>query len=269
MKVIFIFFSFILPLVFQSCTYQKLFYHPETKKNDISIQNFKTEEINISSANGKKINCLFVKPATTAIATILFLHGNAGNIANWRKSLEILAKNGFQVFIIDYQGFGKSEGKPKHKNLFKDSEAALHYLKNREDVKQTKLIVLGMSIGGHLAVSLTNKYQDKIDALVIEGAFTSHNEIATNMMPWFIKPVAKITVRSMYKAKKNIKNIKIPKLIIHSTDDEIIPFAMGKKLFNNATEPKKFWEIKGKHIYGIIKYENEYIIKLKEIISIK
>ncbi|MBI5217641.1 MAG: alpha/beta fold hydrolase [Bacteroidia bacterium] len=260
---------FVFALCGNSCTFQKLFYHPDIKNNENRIKDYSSEEVNIPSKNGKKINGLFIKPNVSPLATILFLHGNAGNIGSWKKTIEALAKNSFQTFIFDYQGFGKSEGVVKHKNLLSDAEAALIYLKGREDVKNTKLIVMGMSIGGHLACALTNKHQDNIHAMVIEGAFTTHNEIATYSMPWFIKPIAKLAVISKYKAKKNIKGIKIHKLIVHSTEDEIIPFKMGKKLFENAVEPKQFWEIKGKHIHGILDYQEEYMKRLKELIGCK
>ncbi len=265
--IVFLFIFSVTLIISCSCTYQRMFYYPDKKNLEIQITEYPSENIFLTSKNGKQINCLFVKSNVAPVATILFLHGNAGNITHWKKPLETLAKNGFQTFIIDYQGFGKSEGKPKHKTLLQDAETALSYIKMRDDCKNIKLIVLGTSIGGHLAITLTKKHQNNINALVSEGAFTSHNEIATYMVPWFIKPLARLTVLSQYRAKKNIKQISIPKLIIHSTDDAVIPFAMGKKLYKNATEPKEFWEIKGKHIHGILDYETEYIHKLKNIIG--
>ncbi|OFY32164.1 MAG: hypothetical protein A2275_18360 [Bacteroidetes bacterium RIFOXYA12_FULL_35_11] len=244
-----------------------MFYHPDTINTTLALSDFKYEEVWINTEDNVKINGLFIKSKSEAIATILFLHGNAGNLSGWKTTLETLVKNGFNVFIIDYQGFGKSEGKPKHKNLFKDSEAALFYMKKRNDTAKTKIIVLGTSIGGHLAVSLTDKHQDKIDALVIEGAFTTHNEIATAIVPWLFKPFVKILVRSKFKAKKHIKNVKIPKMIVHSAEDVVIPFRMGKKLHELAAEPKTFWEIKGKHIHGLKLYPDEYVQRLKELVK--
>ena len=258
---------FLLLSFFTSCTFQKLFYHPDTKNTTLAVSDINYEEVWLNSQNKVKINGLFIKSKNEPLATILFLHGNAGNLAGWKTSLETLVKNNFNVFILDYQGFGKSEGKPGHKNLFQDSEAALLYLKQKEETSKTKIIVFGTSIGGHLAVSLTDKHPDKIDALVIEGAFTTHNEIATAMMPLFFKPFVKVLVRSKYKAKKHIKNVKIPKMIVHSTEDAVIPFRMGKKLFELAPEPKTFWEIKGKHIHGLKLYPDEYAKKLKELLN--
>lgn len=251
-----------------SCTFQKMFYFPEKiAPTDTLFEGLNYENIYIKSSNENKINAAFFKPKGTVIGTILLLHGNAGNISDYTQMARLFSQNGFQLLIIDYQGFGRSEGKPSHDALIDDATAALNYLTKREDVKNTKIIVLGLSIGGHLAVTITKQNQDKIAAMVIEGAFTSHNNIATTAMPWFIKPIAKVFVRSKYKATKNIKEISIPKLIIHSTEDEIIPFWMGKELFSKAIEPKTFWEIKGSHIQGSSLYDKEYVEKIKQLIS--
>ena len=107
------------------------------------------------------------------------------------------------------------------------------------------------------------------DILIDEAGFSSHSDIATAMMPWFVKPFARLSVASPYSSKRIIKKVKIPVLIIHSTEDETVPFRMGEKVYNNANEPKEFWKIKGKHCYAITDYKKEFIAKLDSLIGVK
>ncbi|NVO01297.1 MAG: alpha/beta fold hydrolase [Bacteroidetes bacterium] len=267
MKIIKLLFILFLIFTISSCTFQKLYYYPNVKSTLISLDGFAVEDFFIPSKNGKKINCVFIKPQVKPIATILFLHGNSGNIEDWSQGYKIMVKKGFQIMTFDYQGFGKSEGAPSHQNLLDDAQSVLDYTKKREEVKNTKFVVLGCSIGGHLAVKLTNENQDKIDLMVIEGAFTTHKQVAGVNAPFLLRFASHFLVKSSYKATKNIGNIKIPKLIIHSTEDKTCPYWMGAKLFEKATEPKTFWEIKGRHVHGVIDYPEEYPNKIIELLK--
>jgi fermentation-respiration switch protein FrsA (DUF1100 family) len=181
-----------------------------------------------------------------------------------------LVRNGFQCLVFDYQGFGKSEGKPSQENVLDDALAALDYIKNRSDVKGTKLILYGQSLGGHLACVVAAKKQEMIDAFVIEGAFTAHEEIAAYIGSHrFLTPgfLARWIIPSKYDAIDYIERISIPKLIIHSTDDEVCPFYMGQQLYEKAKQPKDFWKISGMHVFAARLYPAEFVRRFKEMVK--
>lgn len=254
--------------IVSGCSFEKMFYYPDrTLSNQELADSLGFVKVSFPSKNTKIIHGYWVECKDSALASILFLHGNAGDINDRIKSLEILRNNGFNVLIIDYQGFGLSQGEVSHQNLVDDAESALKYLQNLNKVEKLPMLILGRSIGGHLAVKIAHDHQDVVKALVIEGAFTNHHRIAVQLSPFFIQPFAELLVKSSYKASDLIKEVSIPKLIIHSTADETIPYWMGVDLYNKAPEPKQFWKIDGCHICGLSLYSKEYIEKLRKIIN--
>ena len=180
-----------------------------------------------------------------------------------KNSLHFRRSNLFQVFIFDYSGFGFSEGKATRKQVLSDANAALNYIKGREDVKGTKLVIYGQSLGGHLSAVVAAQRQEEIDGLVIEGAFSSHKDIAAENAGFF----GRLLVCEQYSASESIRNYKKPVLIIHSTEDDIIPFEMGKKLFDNANNPKEFYEIKHCHMCGPDFYAESIAQKIKKMVG--
>jgi fermentation-respiration switch protein FrsA (DUF1100 family) len=127
-----------------------------------------------------------------------------------------------------------------------DAHSALDYVKSRTDLNSTKLVIYGQSLGGHLSAVVASHRQAEIDGLIVEGAFSSHKDIAGETAGI----LGKIFVSEKYSAVKSLKNFNKPLLIVHSTEDTIIPFKMGKKLFEKANAPKEFLDIRGCHICG-------------------
>ena len=269
-------------LFFHSCSTSALFFHPN---KDIAYHpdtsQCRYEEVNFKAPDGSNLNGWFIKPksdTTKIISTVLFLHGNGGNISYQFAPLVLLAKNDFQGLIFDYEGYGKSEGNPSQEKVLDDAMRAVDYIAGRKDVMNTKLILFGQSLGGHLACVVAGKLQEQfkekspIDAFVIEGAFSSHDDIAAyhSRKDFFIPGfIARMFVPSRYNAIDYIDKISVPKLIIHSTEDKICPFYMGKELFDKAKEPKQFWEIKGRHIAACRLYADEFVKRFRNIISQK
>ena len=261
-----LFILFIVFILMVGCSFEKMFYYPnKTLTHQKVADSLGFEHVSFASKNGNKLDGYFVIPKDSIIGAILLLHGNAGNISDQISSLTKLQNAKFEVLVIDYQGFGNSQGEVSHQNLVDDAESALAYLEEETKDKNIPIIILGRSIGGHLAVKIAHDHQKEIKALVIEGAFTNHHAIATAISPFWLWPFAEILVKSQYKASDLIKDITIPKLIIHSTEDDVIPYWMGVELYNKASAPKEFWEIKGKHIYGMWLYTDEYMSKLKKL----
>jgi fermentation-respiration switch protein FrsA (DUF1100 family) len=200
----------------------------------------------------------------SASITILHLHGNAGCLLSQYTAISPLIKQGFQIFMFDYSGFGFSEGKATKKNVLIDALSTLDYLKTREDIKNTKLVLYGQSLGGHLSAVVGTKRQSEIDALVIEGAFSSHKDIGAYTIP----VIGRIFVKQGYSAKRSIKDFHKPLLVIHSSEDETIPLYMGKRIFDAANEPKEFYEIRKCHMCGPDSYPSEIADKIKKTINL-
>lgn len=259
-----ILFAIIILLLFASCSFNQLFYYTDSEIQKINNPEF--TELFLYNKDSVKLNGLYAEPKTRAKGSVILIHGNAGNVSSWVQSLEPLLKNGYRVLVFDYQGYGKSEGHPAHQNVVTDAELFLNYLYQKKRADE-KLIAWGVSLGGNLSVNLAYRNPDKIHILIDEAGFSSHNDIATAITPWFIKPFARIGVQSPYSSKKLISQLRIPILIIHSTEDEVVPFKMGKKVFENANDPKIFWAIKSKHCYAIFDYETEFINRLDSLVK--
>jgi len=189
-----------------------------------------------------KLNGWLIKSASPEQSpTVLFLHGNAGNISHRLDKIGLLHQLGLNVFIIDYRGYGKSEGRSNEVSLYADAAAAADYLARRGDINYEQLIVYGESLGSAAAIDLASKR--KVAALVTESAFTSAADMARVILP--VVPTAFLKVRLDSVAK--IKDIPAPKLLIHSRDDEIVPFKLAQKLFDAASSPKELLVIDGDH----------------------
>lgn len=171
---------------------------------------------------------------------ILFCHGNAGNISHRLENIRFLLEKGLQVFIFDYRGYGKSEGKPSEPGIYKDALAAYDYLVREENILSSNIVLFGRSLGAAVAIDLSLKRE--IKAIIVESGFTSTRGMAKTM---FLFSLFSSLLPASYNNDEKISNIKVPKLIIHGDSDEIVPFYMGKSLFNASPEPKYFFRIEG------------------------
>ena len=233
----------------------------DTIKYDFTI-----ESVVFKSTSGNDLNGWLLKPKNSKpTITLLHLHGNAGFLLSQSQSVIPLLKYGFQIFVFDYSGFGFSKGEATRENILLDGNAALSYLKSREDVKQTPLVLYGQSLGGSLAAVLAEQRQGDIDGLVMEGAFSSYKDIAAKTAGFF----GRILVSDNYNTYKSIQNNKKPVLVIHSTEDKTIPFKMGQKIFDHANEPKEFYEIKNCHTCGPTFYGESISVKIVKMLKIK
>jgi uncharacterized protein len=225
---------------------------------------YSLENIFFKNRSGNKLNAWLFKPIENYNGTtIYFLHGNAANIAYQYLLATPFVNAGFQVFIIDYSGFGFSEGKATRKAVYQDATDGLNYLITSEQIKYDHLLIYGQSLGGHLSVVIANENQDKIDGLVTEGAFSSHKDIAAESVPF----LGRIFTREMYSAEKNIRDFKKPILIIHSTEDTRIPFSHGERLIELANEPKELFVIDKEHIRGPLYYADSITAKMARMIG--
>lgn len=245
-------------------------YHP-TKKihytpTDIGL---KYKEATFKSTNNCKLHGWFI-PSENAKATLLFCHGNAGNISHRVDIIKIFHDLNLNVFIFDYRGYGKSSGKPSEKALYNDTFSAYRYLTKKFNGRIKNLVIYGKSIGGNIAIDLVSKLSPnniRVKALVTDSAFTSAVDMGKEMFPFIPSILLDKLIYIDFNAISKIKKIYIPKLIIHSQNDKIVPFKLGKKLFKKAPKPKEFFSINGSHNESIIMYENKYRKKLSNFLT--
>ena len=171
---------------------------------------------------------------------VLFSHGNAGNISDRVDNIRRLLDCGLQVFIYDYRGYGKSAGKPSEAGIYEDGLAAWDLLVNEKRVLPDNIVLFGRSLGAAVAIEIATKR--KARALIIESAFTSTRDMAKGM---FLFQLFAPFLPAHYNNVDKIKRVTVPKLIVHGTADELIPFPMGKNLYDVACDPKYFFPIRG------------------------
>ena len=245
------------------CSFDGTFF-PVDKRPD-GGKGTNQENIVLKSADGKNIHHVLIKPQSDPKAMIFVFHGSGSKVANWTKLLEPLLADGYQLFLMEYRGFGNSEGDASHETVTADAHRAFLYLIGREDVKDKPLLVLGQSYGGQLAINVAARYPEHVDVLITEGAFTSFRNIAIYSTPRIGKPFTWALFRNPYSSLKLIQEAAMPKLIIHSQEDDVVPFFMGEELFDHARGYKEFWKIHGKHTDALVDYPKEFVVRINKI----
>jgi fermentation-respiration switch protein FrsA (DUF1100 family) len=201
-------------------------------------------------------------PREDSKGVILFCHGNAGNISHRLDSINIFYRLGLSTFIFDYRGYGMSRGKITEEGTYRDAEAAWRYLVRIKEYPPNEIIIFGRSLGGAIAARLAKHHKPK--GLIVESTFTSVPDIAASLYPCL--PV-RLLARYQYKAIDHIREVRSPVLVVHSRNDDIIPFSHGEKLFEAAGNPKEFLEISGTHNEGFLTSGKRYTIGLGSFID--
>jgi hypothetical protein len=201
-------------------------------------------------------------PTTSERATVLFCHGNAGNISTWLNRIVLFNKMNLSTLVFDYRGYGKSWGSPSENGTYLDAQAAWDYLINTQNKLPARCIIYGHSLGG--AIAAETALRNNPAGLVIESSFTSVPEMGARIYPWL--PI-RLIARYQYATIDKIGLIKCPKLIIHSPEDETVPFEYGRALYDKASEPKVFLQIQGDHNNGFITSGEVYVNGLKSFID--
>ncbi len=218
------------------------------------------ETVRFETADGVKLLGWFI-PGDSAKGVILFCHGNAGNISNRLQSIQIFHRLGLGVFIFDYRGYGESEGEPTEQGTYQDARAAWRYLIETRQLIPSQIIVFGRSLGGAVASWIAQSQTP--GALILESTFTSLGDVAARLYPYL--PI-RLLLRFEYNTAEHLGRIDCPVLIVHSRDDEMMPFGHGRRLFEMAKEPKRFLEISGTHNEGFITSDRQYEEGLKAFI---
>ncbi len=223
--------------------------------------NLAYEEVMLETSDDENIHGWFIPSGSHSpdeSNTVLFFHGNAGNISHRMETILILHKLGLNVFIIDYRGFGNSSGKPTELGTYLDAEAAWNYLSNTRNIQVNKIIIFGRSLGGGVGAELAKKVQPAM--LILESTFTSMPDASAKHYPFM---PTDLLVKHKYATKHKLRELTCPLLIIHSKDDEVIPYSHAKLNFALAKQPKKFIEINGGHGNGFLLSKKKYFEELQ------
>ena len=199
------------------------------------------EEFSLLSEDGIRLHGWFI-PAPAAQTTLLFLHGNAGNISHRLDSLRLFHELGLNVLIFDYRGYGHSGGVPSEQGTYRDALAAWRYLTQTRRIPAAKIVVFGRSLGGAVAVWLARHTAPA--ALILESTFTSVRDMAARNYPWL--PLS-VLLHTRYPTLDRIAALRLPTLIVHSREDEIIPYESGQRLYGALRGPREFLSLHGGH----------------------
>lgn len=235
-----------------ACT--NVFFQPQNTQyltpNEIGLA---YEDVFFSSADGVKLHGWMLPAQGKAKGTVLFLHGNAENISTHIGSVYWLPSQYYSVFLLDYRGYGRSEGSPSLAGAQEDINSAMAYLLSRADVDSERIVILAQSLGGALAIYNVahSPYKGKIKALISESAFSEYRGIVREKLDsfWLTWPLQwplSLTINDDYSPLSAVSKVSpIPLLIIHGDKDNVVPLTHGQALFDAATQPKELWMVEG------------------------
>ncbi len=230
--------ALVLVVVMWSRIVDGLLFHPtpgvDIRPEEVGVVG---EDVYLETEDGVRIHAFWL-PASGATRAILFLHGNAGNASHRLPNAAGLVGLGASVLLLDYRGYGMSEGTPSEAGVVADARAGLAHLTGQRGIPEERIIVFGRSLGGAIAVDLV---QDRaVAGVILESTFTSLSGMAGGILP-----IAAPFVRGRFDSETKIANLRAPLLSLHGDRDEIVPFALGRALFDAAPEPKAFETLVG------------------------
>ncbi|MEE4198063.1 MAG: alpha/beta fold hydrolase [Bacteroidales bacterium] len=250
---------------YSSAQYDDRFYSPSKAWNPIQNMEFTTFNFYIDQDT---LHTLLFTPENAAKATIIFYHGAGGNISTYTPIIRPLVNAGYQVFAVDFRGYGKSTGKPTHLNIANDAQLIFDKILFKEAFNHLPVVIYGASMGTQIATKIAKDNQENISALILDGTISSFTDMALRSVPENQKAMIAQYVTSPYSAKEDIKEIKnIKMLFIHSKEDNSVPFSQGKRVFDNATGSKELWVYKGKHLTSATNLTDEFIQKINTLIQ--
>ena len=230
--------------------------HPGAPK-DYNLDN--TEEVYIKTEDNLKLLSWYHK-GNNSLPLIVYFHGNSFHIGDRAYRIQRYIEKNWSVLLVSWRGFGGNEGNPTEKNLYKDSEAVLKWIKNNTEFKFKELVIYGESLGTAVAVDLASRY--KFSGIILESPFTSMLELAQKYYPIF--PI-KVILKDRYESKKKLNYIKSPVLVMHGRKDNIVPFYMGQQIYEALSVPKfAYFNDQDDHM---MEYNKELISSVKKFLE--
>lgn len=254
----------ICAIVFNGIMYlmqPSMIFFPYTELDETPADwGFDYEVVNLTAKDNVRLHAWYI-PYHGATKTLLFFHGNAGNISHRGASVEIFHRLGLNVLIFDYRGYGHSQGKPDESGFYLDARAAWRFLIEQKGVTQEQIILFGRSLGGVIAAELAAEVQPA--GLILESAFSSSRDMAEAVFPILSRLIYQ---RFEFDTVRHISRVRCPVLVLHSPDDTIIPYRLGEKVYQAANEPKSLVQLKGDHNNGFMLSQPDYERALADFI---
>jgi uncharacterized protein len=238
-----------LSVLLSGCSsFDQHFFYPDSKTYQTpTAHGLDFEELRIASSDGTELSAWFLPAVGKAEATIVHLHGNAQNMSSHFSFTAWLPKAGFNLMVFDYRGYGKSKGAPSRDGLLADSIAAIRYVKTRADVDPSRVILLGQSVGGAMAIAASGSAKcGPLAGVVVDSAFASYPDVGAHVLAQSgssssLVGAGRFLVSNRHGPEKHVGKISpTPLLIYHAKDDPIVPFSHGERLYAKAGEPKQF-----------------------------
>tara|TARA_B100002051_G_scaffold6015_1_gene5054 strand:+ start:341 stop:1135 length:795 start_codon:yes stop_codon:yes gene_type:complete len=223
---------YLLVVFFVFFNQRNLLYHPFENNYSSDEVNFSYEEIFIPTSKGNNLKAWFHKKNLAKKKTLVFFHGNAGDLKNRIYKLNLIKDFDINFLIVAYRGFSGNKGKPTEEGLYEDAKYTLEWL-GKQKISDDKIIIYGESLGTAISVEIAQN--KKFAGIILESPFTSMVDAGKHY--YFYLPVS-LLLKDRYETLDKLKNIKIPILVMHGKKDKIVPFAMGKKVYENANAPK-------------------------------
>ncbi len=224
--------AYITVIIFIYFYQRNLLYHPAENNYQSDKIQFNYNEIFIKVDEEIKLKSWIIKKDLKKFKTLLIFHGNAGHLSNRIYKLNELNKLNINILLISWRGFSGNKGSPTEQNLYKDAKAAIKWL-NEQNITNDKIILYGESLGSGVVVEMAKK--NNFNSIILESPFTSIEDSAKIYYPYL--PV-RLLLKDKYDSISKIKKISIPIMIMHGEKDDVVPFSMGKILFEKANSPK-------------------------------
>lgn len=226
-----IFVSYIILLLCMFIFQRSLMYRPDINNHDLTPIVFQFEKVKIPSGDRIELNSWFSFKDSKK-KTLVFFHGNAGNLRNRIYKLNEIDKMNVNFLLISWRGFSNNLGKPTEDGLYEDAASAIRWLEKR-NIKKSDIILYGESLGTGVALELAKR--DIYAGIILESPYTSMVDMAEILYPYL--PVS-ILLKDRYVSIEKIKENKSPILVMHGKMDMLVPFFMGKKIYEEANNPK-------------------------------
>jgi hypothetical protein len=263
----FIFVVFAIYVLFVVAVYfmqSRMLYLPGAPGRTLSVTPFdigmEYQDVYIETTDGVTLHGWFIAGRSSQV--LLFFHGNAGNISHRLDSIRQFQDLGLSVFIIDYRGYGQSEGRTTERGIYRDADAAWRYLIEDRGLVASDILIFGRSLGASVAARLAAQHQPL--ALIVESSFTSVPDIAQDLYPWL---PARWLSRLSHATRDYVRDVQCPILVVHSRDDEIIPFRHGEEIYASANEPRTLLAIRGTHNDAFLQDARDYIGGLRAFLT--
>ncbi len=234
----------------------RLIYYPNVPGRELSATpadlRMEYEDVTLETSDGVSLHGWFVRGFSDR--ALLFFHGNAGNISHRLESIRQFRSLGLSVLIIDYRGYGQSGGRANERGLYLDGDAAWRHLVDTRGFAPSNIVVFGRSLGGSVAAMIASRYNPA--GLIVESSFTSIRDIASEIYSWL--PV-RWMARYDHPTRDLVAEVNCPILVIHSRDDEIVPYRHGQAIFESAGSQRYFVSLFGSHNEAFLQDSETYM----------